>query len=75
MAASKSKSSNSFTETARPLVPPLFVSRVEACRLLGKICLKTLENQFLKTNRLRVVKIGRRSVIRYADLQRLARER
>ena len=54
--------------------PPIFVSREEACRHLGGICIKTLENQFLKTNRLRVTKFGRRSVIRFADLQRLARE-
>jgi hypothetical protein len=50
----------------------LLVSKPDSCKVLGGICLRTLENM-IRNKKLPVRRIGRRTFIPYAALRKFAR--
>lgn len=53
-------------------VEPILISKPDSCRLLGGICMRTLENM-IREKKLPVRRIGSRTFIPYSALRKYAR--
>jgi helix-turn-helix protein len=53
-------------------VEPVLISKPDSCRLLGGICMRTLENM-INAKKLPVRRIGRRTFIPYSALAKFGK--
>jgi len=54
-------------------LPPLLVSKRQSCRMLGDVCMRTLEN-WINAGLIKAKKRGGRTLIPYSELVRFAKK-